>query len=179
MNHKKSLLQVFFLAFLLFCLDGCFLFPDSSTKETLPPATQTGANTFGCYVNGKVWLPKGNVGPSNLDSSYDPTFDSGTFDIATYRILSEQNQQYIYIFMTNLNKAGSYKLDNIKVGSATFDYSTQCNYDRDSLVYRNGFLEITKFDLSKGIISGTFEFTLHKQNCDTLKITQGRFDMKM
>ena len=26
----------------------------------LPSATQTGANTFGCLVNGQVWTPKGN-----------------------------------------------------------------------------------------------------------------------
>jgi len=26
----------------------------------LPPITTTGANTFGCLVNGEVWLPKGS-----------------------------------------------------------------------------------------------------------------------
>ncbi|MCW3074373.1 MAG: hypothetical protein JWP69_1442 [Flaviaesturariibacter sp.] len=28
-------------------------------NDKLPPITQNGANTFGCLVNGKVWLPKG------------------------------------------------------------------------------------------------------------------------
>ena len=27
-------------------------------KNELPPITQTGANTFGCYVNGEIFLPR-------------------------------------------------------------------------------------------------------------------------
>lgn len=30
-----------------------------SELDKLPPATQTGANTFGCLVNGKAYLPGG------------------------------------------------------------------------------------------------------------------------
>ncbi len=173
---KRGFVNVLIFVLLL-SLEGCFLFPDH--KETLPPATQTGANTFGCLVNGTVWLPKGFNGTTNLIMSYDPTYAGGTFDIATYRILSDQDREYIYIFMSKLNKAGVYKLNDIHVGSATFDYSTQCNYDHDSLVYRNGALDLTRFDLSAGIISGTFQFTLFKKGCDSLKVTQGRFDMKL
>ena len=33
--------------------------PPTDNPPQLPPETQTGANTFGCLVNGKVWLPKG------------------------------------------------------------------------------------------------------------------------
>ena len=41
-----------------------------------------------------------------------------------------------------------------------------------------GELIITKLDKNAGIISGTFNATLYKPGCDTLKITDGRFDMK-
>ena len=153
MKKLINLSPVLTFLFLLFSLDGCFLFSDHP-KETLPPPTQTGANTFGCLVNGNVWLPKGYNGTSNLSLGYDPTYAGGTFDISTYRILSDQNRQYMYIFMTNLSKAGAYNLNDISVGSATFDYCAQCNYNRDSLVYRNGVLNITKFDrlrMSTGI----------------------------
>jgi hypothetical protein len=30
------------------------------SKEQLPAITQTGANTFGCYVNGEIFLPRGS-----------------------------------------------------------------------------------------------------------------------
>lgn len=40
-------------------------------------------------------------------------------------------------------------------------------------------MSITRFDLSMGIISGTFEFTLSKTGCETISITDGRFDAKL
>jgi hypothetical protein len=33
----------------------------------LPPITTEGKNTFGCKVNGKIWLPKGGGGSPELD----------------------------------------------------------------------------------------------------------------
>ena len=42
----------------------------------------------------------------------------------------------------------------------------------------NGNLTITKADSVLKIISGTFNFDLPTDFCDTLKITDGRFDIK-
>ena len=50
----------------------------------LPPATQTGANTFGCLVNGQPFTPQGNTGTSNFNASYDSGFSGGTLDIRAY-----------------------------------------------------------------------------------------------
>ncbi len=33
------------------------------SKDELPPETQEGKNTFGCYVNGKLFVPGGGLGP--------------------------------------------------------------------------------------------------------------------
>ena len=52
-----SLLIVF--TFLLLIASSC---KKESNKDKLPPATQTGENTFGCLVNGKVFVPKGYDG---------------------------------------------------------------------------------------------------------------------
>jgi len=43
--------------------------------EQLPPATQTGANTFGCLLNGEAWTPSGNngYGTGNYTVACDPT----------------------------------------------------------------------------------------------------------
>ena len=38
---------------------------------------------------------------------------------------------------------------------------------------------VVGLDLSAGIISGTFAFTLAQPGCDTIKVTQGRFDKKL
>lgn len=32
------------------------------TKDELPPITQTGANTFGCLIDGNVFIPKDKTG---------------------------------------------------------------------------------------------------------------------
>ena len=82
------------LAFLILVkVSGC-----SDDDHVLPAATGEGLNTFGCLVNGEIWSPKGNVGYSNLDISYDPNLEGGSFDLATYRIINNEDQDYIYVF---------------------------------------------------------------------------------
>lgn len=51
--------------------------------------------------------------------------------------------------------------------------------DNQPPAYRRGTLNITRPDRSAGIIAGTFEFTLAQPGCDTIKVTQGRFDKKL
>jgi len=38
--------------------------------DQLPPATQTGANTAGCLVDGEAFLPKGFIAAGNLRCNY-------------------------------------------------------------------------------------------------------------
>jgi hypothetical protein len=42
----------------------------------------------------------------------------------------------------------------------------------------SGTLTITKFDQSSFMISGLFEFTQALDECDTMRVTDGRFDVK-
>ena len=42
-----------------------------------------------------------------------------------------------------------------------------------------GQLTVTRLDLRAGIVAGTFAFTLSQPNCDTVKVTQDRFDKKL
>ena len=56
--------------------------------------------------------------------------------------------------------------------------NSPCNVQRSTNpnAYQSGSLTLTRFDLKAGIISGTFHFKLYQPGCDTLNITQGRFD---
>lgn len=76
----KYLLLVIPLALLLGCKKT-----SPAPADQLPPATQTGANTFGCLLNGQVWTPQGYNGTSNYSVSYDPNYRKGTLSISTYR----------------------------------------------------------------------------------------------
>ncbi len=149
----------------------------------LPPATQTGANTFGCLVNGQVWTPSGNTGVSNFGVLYEPRPMGANLNIQTYRI-NKDGRQYINLSCGPVTSARTYSL-NIPVTQGTASYTdtarpTQCgSYDSNTPpAYREGRMTITRLDANAGIIAGTFDVTFAQPGCDTLKITQGRFDAR-
>jgi hypothetical protein len=162
----------------LVALLGCNVFSKSTEPvEQLPPATQEGKNTFGCLVNGVVWLPKGNNGSSKLDLSYDPNFLFGTLNLYAYR-LDDKTDQWIALFSDSLKSTGIYPFTNPSRQSGFF-IDAGCEYLNDPDVTHTGSLTITRFDLSQSIISGTFEFTVTKANCPIIEVTHGRFDMRI
>ncbi|MFD1553252.1 hypothetical protein DNU06_17485 [Putridiphycobacter roseus] len=64
--------------------------------EQLPEATQTGANTFGCLVDGEVYIPKGNFSYKAIEKQryYE---DNGTL---RFNVLNLKDfDKWIYIFM--------------------------------------------------------------------------------
>ena len=65
-------------------------------EDLLPPATQTGANTFGCLLNGQPWTPRGSNGTDNYKVIYDASYIGGYLDIRAYRYPPGQtDNQYI------------------------------------------------------------------------------------
>ena len=55
--------------------------------------------------------------------------------------------------------------------------SKNCDVTTDSS--SNGKLIISRFDTINGIFSGKFNFTVQSKECGILKITDGRFDLKL
>ncbi|WP_201979792.1 hypothetical protein [Hymenobacter rubidus] len=150
--------------------------------DQLPPATQTGANTFGCLVNGRAWTPKGNSGYSNYTVSYDPTYRKGTLNVAAYRDGGKgvNDTQVLGFYADSIPTAGSYSLAIIDHQEGIFIDRTQaCQFPGNDAYYRRGLLVITRLDRKAGIISGTFAFTLYKLGCDSVRVTEGRFDRKL
>ena len=62
----------------LFTIPFVFLFCTSCKKTSpptvLPPITQNGANTFGCKINGQVWVP---YYPCDLGQSIELEYSIG------------------------------------------------------------------------------------------------------
>ena len=58
------------------------------------------------------------------------------------------------------------------------DYSTAAINDTTRNFYSSGKLTISKLDQSARIVAGTFYCTIKQTGCDTLRITDGRFDLK-
>jgi len=179
-----------FFVFLLFMTVGArckktVTSPPIPVAEQLPQATQEGKNTCGFLVNGKVWLPKGRRGDGspNLKWWYDPAYRNGTFNINGFRYDDKEGTMFtgFSIGVSNVSGIGIYRLNYNDIAKAIFsDYNRNCvYYTEDTIPAHNSFLNITKFDLQTGIIAGMFQFTLAKVGCDTIRITEGRFDIKL
>lgn len=175
---KPSLLPTTLLAALL--LAACTK-DDPDPLSQLPPATQTGAGTLGCLVNGQPWTPAGFNGTANFSISYDRAL-GGSFDLEAYRYQNSDSEtlQYLTLDGSRLYGLKSWSIRDSADSRAVFYIrKTNCEWSsRDAGTYRTGTLTITKLDLTQRIIAGTFEFTLAKPGCDTIKVTNGRFDAK-
>lgn len=177
------------LLYLFVCCLAFGLFACKKDKKApidqLPPATESGKNTFGCLINGQAWLPKGSFPAGSLNPSlhYDPTFENGTLSIKAYRIAGS-NKVDIVIGGTNIDKPGIYQIgtrgtDAEQVANVR-DERSGCNYyNNENGTVCSGTLEITKLDLPGKIIAGTFSFTISTPGCETWKVTDGRFDLRL
>ena len=155
--------------------------------QKLPPATQTGANTFGCLVNGVAWLPNGSkpqTGGSNIQVYVDPTFQGGRFAITGHQYNIPGSD--ISIGSANCTSSGIFNLNNNLNGTSYYKTilgSLPCQLSSsDAGTFKEGYLNISKYDLTTGIFSGTFEFKLYNSQSlcgDTIRITNGRFDVKL
>lgn len=168
-------------------------------RSELPDATQEGEGTFGCKVNSRVFVPRSSLTRPGISFSYDPTWNGGTLSIkAKYWFRDSKNiniatTENVSVSLGRVSEPGSYSFDNAD-SSAYGGYSIWTQNEKDSMALirhcyydeigdtRSGILNITKLDLNKGIIAGTFEFTLTKKSpvaaCNPIvKITEGRFDL--
>ena len=184
---NKTLMLYAFIIMLCFCFAQCKKTKDipKTELEKLPPITQTGANTFGCLVDGVAWLPNGtkpqNGGP-NIQVYVDPTFQGGRFNVTGHQYNGLDSD--LGFGSGTCTSSGTYNIDNIRQVLSYYkriNNNTVCIYNSsDSGVYKSGFFVLTKYDLVNGIFSGTFDFIIKSQACgDTIRITNGRFDVKL
>lgn len=164
-------------------LSQCHKKDDPKPEDQLPPATQTGANTFGCLLNGQPWTPQGYNGTSNYSVSYDSGLNGGIFDLLTYRYPDKTNKiQSISLNILSNCQVGIYPITTSQRVRAVYqDTKNQCYWSNldNSVTYRRGTLTITRLDLQAGVVSGTFAFTFYKPGCDSIRVTNGRFDKKL
>lgn len=152
----------------------------------LPPATQNGANTFGCMINGKPWVAE--IAPNildpalrKLDMSYDETltgaFYNNTFSLFA-RLVNDTTSQSVVVSGFKLEKTG---LLDTASNSLSITYRLHSPFLKTYEIDKNlpSRFEITKLDTLANICSGRFEFyVISSDKADTLFITEGRFDKR-
>ena len=183
----KKLILFFLTTLSLSC---CSKDDDRTPVEKLPAATQKGANTAGCLVNGEAFLPKGtSLGGPILSCFYqrnqygyhlglsivNKTFDidkviniaanpSQLIENTTYSLVAIKDNTFSYIS----NFGEYYTLTNTGAGDAF--------YTTTDII--TGELKITKLDTQKNIISGTFWYdAVNNTNTEKVQVREGRFDM--
>jgi len=170
----KKLLLLILTTFTLSCCDQ-----DEKPKnpiDQLPPETQTGANTFGCLINGEPFVVSNTSNQTAIyqggglliggQKSINNNFSQVSIFISETNIgeiISENNS---YILNSNSVPKGEYYIEN-----QNCFYFTSSNY--------SGSITITKLDNINFIVSGTFEFKSISDNCEgIIDITNGRFDLQ-
>ncbi len=143
----------------------------------LPPATMTGANTFGALLDGEPFIPGGGNNP--LDCVYQLIDGERFFNL-------QGNQRDLEFNLIRLSLSSNakvliegetYNLIENEIGNAfaRYSFSTRATFT-DSL--NTGSIKISRLDLNSQIISGTFFFDIIDHNGDLHQIREGRFDMR-
>ena len=153
-------------------------------KDQLPPETQTGANTVGCLVNGKVFLPKKEGINPEVNCFYQLVNGEYYFNMAFSDLtnssspgISIQNRKnplivgQTYILNKNIVDDGSFN------GSGGI-YLPHPNNQFYTTTMLTGELKITKLDQVNFIVSGTFWFDAANSAGEVIQIREGRFDWR-
>ena len=183
----KNLLLLVLATFAISC---CNKGDDDQPKtelEKLPPATQTGANTAGCLVNGVAFLPKGYLVTGNLVCNYIDGKDfilhiserivQGSSDnIRSIAVVSENQNLHDNVGVTfqlgQDNNNGNSKFGSYIINAVAYPYKN--HYSTTSII--KGELKITHHDFNNAILSGTFWFDAINSNGEIIKVREGRFD---
>lgn len=158
---------------LVFSFVGCRKQKTDLTDNGLPPATQKGANIFACRLNGKPFIAYSDKDHLGATVHSDSLLIGGAI----------KGNYYESIFI---------RIKNPTIRPAIYslsDTSNQINILTDStckgIIYTlldnhgiGGAIQITRFDTTQNIVSGKFTGLIPIPDCDTLHITDGRFDIR-
>lgn len=164
------------LALVLFC--SLILF---ESCQELPEASQTGRGIFGMKIDGKIWKGDGAIAfPPSATAIYYSKHKGLRIEVVVDR--QNKTQERFNIAIENIQFQGIYQMGNLPFRNSNYDSTMFWFNDDEWLAYklRQGVansVEITRFDTLREIISGTFSVSLVNRKNDTLKLTDGRFDL--
>jgi len=173
----------------LLFLKGCFGTEPEPYQHELLPITQNGAGTMGCLVNGEVFTAtpyRGRVRPPECRGSKGHA--QWSLDFVNIIGSFTCNEQYLDIAIYAKNGTNFFKMDTFKLikpneshelsqyAVAKFINTFDCEYPDQDLI--DGEIIITKLGLTERFIAGLFHFRSVNDDCDTVNVTDGRFDLK-
>lgn len=172
---------------LIVCLSLLLLGSCKKKVDELPPATQTGANTFGAKVNGQFWVPQG-FGPIPANDILEARMSGNELTINARNFASSPNETEFQLYVQGVTATGVYPLNtDITHPSnvASYAYYVKRRFTPEnewvtSAAY-TGSVTITRFDPVNRIVSGTFQFNMINilNAPQPMNVTEGRFDVRL
>lgn len=170
--------KIFGLLFILFSIYSCSIFDEPDTEiEKLPPITQTGRWSFGCLINGEAvrvtnsLLMRAETQQDVFIIRFSNTVDN--------RMWAENLKRFEFRMTGPLEIGVEYDLTNADIYKLQYvEYlndAPNCTYEPENIT--SGKLIFSNIDRTDYIVSGTFEFETVTQDCDTIRATDGRFDL--
>ncbi len=170
---KACILSIFIFALLSSCENDDDTGSDCSGIECLPLATQSGAGTFGCLVNGEPYVDL----TGRFNCFYQRSNESYTFSIRTRRNLDALSQMRLASEQQTISEEVVFPLNENTPGEFYAEISYQDQMEgAETTSMNDGYIFFTRFDDSENIVSGTFEFTIVDEFGNTYEVTDGRFD---
>ncbi|MGI9526781.1 MAG: hypothetical protein ACR2MS_06710 [Weeksellaceae bacterium] len=177
---KTKIFLFSLLALWLFTAGSCN--DDDDNGDRLPPITQTGANTAGYKLDGKVILPRQEIswvyGPSYGKGPLQGNLNDKVLELSIFNYLKISNppikgiSKELIININVHNDSISFHLDKGTYGNMVPEYS------KYSMI--EGNLNFLKKDENSGIYAGTFNAKLKEEKTgEILNITDGRFDINL
>jgi hypothetical protein len=153
--------------------------------DELPPATQTGSNTFGAKVNGTFWAPQG-FGVFSANNILDARRVGNAVVINARNFASSPNETEFEFILYDVLTPGVYLLNtdvSYPNGTSNYAYYVKRNFTpQDEWITSSthtGSVNITKMDTVNKVVSGNFQFDAKSlYSSDVLHVTEGRFDIK-
>lgn len=182
--------KIYFIISILvsFTLLSCEI-NDYVEPKALPEPTQEGRQTFGVKINGNLWTPfqKYRVNPN-----FKPApVVWGKLQQQTLRIAvtNQETLESISLMINGVNGIGEYKFmtyypkNALEFSPFASLYQRCINGNCSQYVICNtcdNQVNLTHFDTTRKIFSGTFSVTFQKKDhpLETITLSDGRFDIK-
>lgn len=165
---------------------------------SLPPITQIGANTFGCFIDGVLITPRDGSGANGFPDTGMTYSVGGIPPEITYSEINvidfkSGSRTMINLHIKNLHEIGegTYDLDesncednvdsinNNNVFCRIWNETSQ-SYIWYCSIENSGNIIINRYDFITKIVSGTFSCIIQNRDNpeDRIMITEGRFDIQ-
>jgi len=168
------------------CLSFILLLSCKKEVKELPPATQTGANTFGLKLNGEMWVPQGFAGIPDSDL-LKARLLGNVLIVTAQNFSSSPTETEFEMKIYGVTGTGTYLLNtntSYPNGPSSYGYHVKRRLtpldEWITSVVQTGSVNITRLDTAAHIVSGAFRFNAENllNAAQTISVTEGRFDIK-